>query len=96
VKHRGPFRKAYDEAKFRYSTTRPGWTKGHIDLAARRKAAKLFLSMLWVVWREAEALPVRGPWVAEYGGPGHTIEDPWEYVKTWPEKPVKEPEGAEE
>lgn len=90
IKTRGPFRRRYDEAKHRYLTTKGPteygglgeWTLGHCELAARRKAAVLFLSMLWEVWRDAIGLPIsRGPWIKEYGGEGHTIENPWEYIK---------------
>lgn len=56
------------------------WTLGHVEAAARRKAAKLFLSHLYVVWREAEGLPTRSPWIEEHGE-GHTMLDPWQYVR---------------
>lgn len=81
VKSRGPYRKFYDDAKHTYQTTRPDWTKMHIELASRRKAAKIFLSHLWVVWREAEGLPTRSPWIEEHGGEGHTIIGPWELIE---------------
>jgi hypothetical protein len=97
IKTRGPFRKAYDDAKHRYLTTHgpdsgykdpyPGknegkpWTLAHCELAARRAASKLFLSMLWQVWREAEGLTTQGPWIEQYGGGQHDILDPWEYVR---------------
>lgn len=63
-------------------STVPGeraWTLGHCEAAARRKAAKLFLSHLWQVWREAEGLPVGEPFVAR--APGHDIIDPWRFVR---------------
>jgi len=41
---------------------RTSYTPAHIDLMARRKIAKLFLSRLWLVWREAEGLPVTEPY----------------------------------
>lgn len=39
------------------------WSDGHVDNAARRKMVKVFLSHLWLVWREAEGLPVSDPYV---------------------------------
>lgn len=92
VKLRGPFRGAYDDAKHRYLTTRgpesgfkaedtdKPWTLGHCEAASRRKASKLFLAMLWQVWREADGLSVRGPWIEQYGGDQHSILDPWDYI----------------
>ena len=40
-------------------------SKGHADIRAMRKTAKLFLSHLWVVWRQLEGLPTRPPYVHE-------------------------------
>lgn len=45
-----------------------------LDLRARRKAEKLFLSHLWVVWREAEGLPVTKPYVEAILGHTHILE----------------------
>ena len=42
--------------------------KMHVHLRAIRRMAKIWLSHLWVVWREAEGLPVSQPWVIEHGG----------------------------
>lgn len=41
---------------------RTQYTPAHIDLMARRKIAKLFLSHLWLKWREAEGLPISEPY----------------------------------
>lgn len=54
------------------------WDLGHCEAAARRRAGKLFLSHLWEVWREAEGLPVRPPFIGTV--PGHDMIDPWSYV----------------
>jgi hypothetical protein len=35
---------------------------GHVDMMAMRKMIKLFLSHLWLKWREAEGLPVASPY----------------------------------
>src|SRR5215218_9565114 len=49
------------------------WSDGHVDNAARRKMVKVFLSHLWLVWREAEGLPVSDPYViASPKHPDHT------------------------
>lgn len=53
---------------------------GHLDNMAKRKMIKLFLSHLFVVWRQVEGLPAEKPWVLEYGGHEHFI-DPWEMVE---------------
>jgi len=53
---------------------------GHLDNMAKRKMIKLFLTHLFIVWRQAEGLPVDKPWVLEHGGHEHFI-DPWEFVE---------------
>jgi hypothetical protein len=40
-------------------------------MAARRKMVKIFLSHLWVKYREAEGLPISKPYALEYLE-GHT------------------------
>ena len=57
-----PYRRVYDEAKVHYEKSRPGWTKMRRHLAAMRKMVKVFLSHLWVRWRELEHLPVSKPY----------------------------------
>lgn len=52
---------------------------GHLDAMAVRKMIKLFLSCLWLVWREAEDLPITNPYaidVLEH----RSLIDPWEMV----------------
>lgn len=60
------------------------WSDGHVDNAARRYMVKIFLSHIWVVWREAEGLPTTDPFViAHQPEPGviHThVIDPWEFA----------------
>lgn len=67
-----PYRAVYDAAKERYQATRD-WSKGRVDMAARRKMIKVFLVHLWLVWRELEGLPTRTPYVQEYMGHTHII-----------------------
>jgi hypothetical protein len=59
--------------------TRPGWSDGRTHLAALRKAEKLFLSHLWVIWREAEGLPVTQPY-QHARDPEANLITPWEMV----------------
>lgn len=58
-------RTLYDRYKTFY-TERDGDTlsKGHIDNRARRKVAKVFLSCLWLAWRQIKGLPVTEPYAA--------------------------------
>jgi len=51
--------------------------KGHLDAMALRKAIKLFLACLWLVWRDAEGLPVTRPYALDRLGHNSFI-DPWE------------------
>lgn len=71
--------------------TKPEWTTGRINAMSVRYIAKLFLSHLWKVWREAEGLPTREPYAIEYLG--HTTKlDPWDFVE--PEKPRRKRTGT--
>ena len=56
------------------------WTDGHVDNAARRYMAKIFLSHLWEVWREAEGLTTRPPYALEYLD-HETYLNPWHYTR---------------
>lgn len=51
--------------------------EGHVHNRAMRKMVKLFLACLWLVWREAEGLPVTKPYAIERLGHNSYI-DPWE------------------
>ena len=53
--------------------------EGHLDFMSRRHTLKLFLSHLWVVYRQAKNLSVRAPYPVEHMEGQHaTIIDPWE------------------
>lgn len=53
---------------------------GHIDMMAARKMTKLFLSHLWLVWREAEGLEITEPYVEAIKG--HTnITKPEDFLE---------------
>ena len=51
-------------------------SEGHVHNQAMRKMIKLFLSCLWLVWREAEGLPVTKPYAIDKLGHDSFI-DPW-------------------
>lgn len=38
------------------------YTPMHIDRMAKRKVAKIFIQHLWLIWRQAEGLPVSDPY----------------------------------
>ncbi len=54
-------------------------SEGHVHNQALRKMIKLFLASLWIVWREAEGLDTRNPYVIEKLGHAGFIS-PWEMV----------------
>lgn len=67
--------------------------EGHLDMMGRRRMIKLFLTHLWVIWRDACGLPTRMPYPMEYLV-GHT-----DYIDSWqmcdlPAKDVAEIEAA--
>lgn len=77
------YRGHYDEAKMKYLMRedikemhkgKKGY-KGHVDAMAKRKVAKLFLAHLWEMWRRAEGLEIRTPYVVEKYG-HHIIPPP--------------------
>jgi len=75
-----PYRRIYDEAKADYEQNRPDWKPLRRHYAAIRKMVKIFLSHLWVKWREAEGLPVSEPYILAQ--PGHSrYYGPDEFVK---------------
>lgn len=76
IRANGAYRTIYDAAKEDYHRKHTDWSNGHCDNAANRVMTKIFLSHLWLQWREYEGLPTRSPWVHEYGG--HTTEYRWQ------------------
>lgn len=58
--------------------TKHGTSKGtgHIHNMAQRKTVKIFLSHLWVKWRELEGLPVSDPYILSVGGHSKKILPP--------------------
>jgi len=49
--------------------------RGHVVNRAKRRTIRLWLDCLFLVWRQALGLPVRSPYIIEYGG--HHLIDPW-------------------
>lgn len=75
----GAYQKYYERERAKLDGTRPQWAPGRRHLTALRKMEKLFLSHLWLVWREAAGLPVTEP----YEQPGQAQDpatDPWSMV----------------
>jgi hypothetical protein len=65
----------YREQRTLLDETRPHWPGGRRHMTALRKMEKLFLTHLWLVWREAEALPLTEPSPRSRGGRWST---PWD------------------
>lgn len=59
-------------------------SEGHIHNMALRKMIKLFLSCLWLTWREAEGLPITKPYAIDQLHHDSFV-DPWSLV----DKPAK-------
>jgi hypothetical protein len=79
LRTRGKYGVFYRAQRERLEGTRPAWNPARRHLTALRITEKLFLSHLWVVWREAEGLPVTVPY-AQVGGEGRWIS-PWSMVE---------------
>lgn len=54
-------------------------SEGHVHNQALRKMIKLFLSSLWLVWRESEGLPITDPYAVGQLEHKHKIS-PWDMV----------------
>lgn len=52
--------------------------RGHVVAMAKRRTIRLWLDMLLIVWRQALGLPIRSPYIVQYGG--HNLIDPWSMV----------------
>lgn len=67
-------------------------SEGHVHNQALRKMIKLFLSCLWLAWREAEGLPVTKPYPIDKLGHDSFIT-PWEMVDRPEKKGGRRKEG---
>ena len=68
LKSRSPYSNVYYEAKKYYLANRPDWTKNHCHLAAMGKMIKVWLSHVFLIWRQLEGLPVNEPYVISHMG----------------------------
>lgn len=80
LRTRSPYADIYRVHKESLAFSKPGWTPRRRHLTAMRKCEKLFLAHLWLVWREAEGLPIVVPY--QWSG---TLADakqaPWDFLK---------------
>ena len=80
IKTKGAYRDLYETVRAEYDAKWPEESDGHRLNAARRKMVKIFMSHLWLVWRELEGLPVSQPYVLSHlGSLGHTHPIPIPY-----------------
>lgn len=63
MKASSPYRKIYDQAREYYDEKKPDWTDLHKHRAASRKMIKIWLSHLWVRWRDLEGLSITEPYI---------------------------------
>jgi hypothetical protein len=63
LKAGGPYEEFYRRQRAKLDVERPGWATVRKHLTCLRKAEKLFLSHLWLVWREAVGLPITMPYI---------------------------------
>jgi hypothetical protein len=68
---KSPYADVFYSARAFYSANRPDWTKDHVRRAANRKMVKLFMSHLWLRWRQLEGLSTNKPYVHEKLGHVH-------------------------
>ena len=66
-----PYRSVYDSAREYYEQVHPEWTKAHRHSASIRKMIKVWLSHVWLVWRDMEHLPTGAPYVIAKLGHEH-------------------------
>lgn len=88
LKANSPYREIYDIAKEKYELEKTDWTKLHRHLASMRKMSKMFLSHLWLRWRQIEGFPISEPYIMadlkhsrlripeEFGWPAIALKNP--------------------
>lgn len=74
LRSNSPYRQIYDSAREYYELNRSDWTKLHQHNAAMRKMIKVWLSHLWLRWRQIEGLPVNEPFSIEKLGHKHYMK----------------------
>ncbi len=83
-RHGGFFYDYFNKEFNRYKLERPGWDEGHCRGAAIVKMHKIFLSLVYEVWRKSRGLEFREPYILTIQPHGHRIrpEDAMEMPKT--------------
>ena len=76
----GAYRRYLDEQLQRLERERPDWPGRRRQLTAQRKAVKLFLTHLWLVWRGALGMPLTRPH-AVGDGQSPPPPSPWSMVE---------------
>ncbi len=76
LKSGGAYADYYRREKAKLERDRPGWPAARRHLTALRKTEKLFLSHLWLVWREALVLPLTEPYA-------HAVQDHESLIDPW-------------
>lgn len=75
------YEQVYRKEREKLDREKVGWADGRKHLTALRKVEKLFLSHLWLIWREARGLPTTMPYAfAELGHAPASYVGPWEMV----------------
>jgi|GEM_PF-3056570 len=76
---RGAYERYHRREMASLACDRTGWPPARCHATATRKMIKLFLRHLWLVWREADGLPLSRP------DPGHdpaALIDPWSMTRS--------------
>jgi hypothetical protein len=82
IKGGGAYGDFYRRMKIKVVEEKPNWTKGRQNYWALRKAEKLFLSHLWLVWRKALDLPAPMPYAfSVLGHEEEGYQDPYDFVE---------------
>lgn len=80
LKSGGAYAEHYRAEKAKLEKERPDWPPARRHLTALRKTEKLFLSHLWLVWREALGLSLTQPYAHTQQNHAGTI-DPWQMAE---------------
>lgn len=82
LKSDSPYVRLYREAKVEYEVKHPEWSPLHRHRAALRKMLKVFLSHLWLRWRQEEGLSISQPYIFAGANGHHTYQPPEDFG--WP------------
>jgi len=81
LKQKGKYEQFYRDCRAKLEIERPHWAPIGKHHTALRKTEKLFLSHLWLIWREAEGLPITQPYSHTVLGHDTKPIGPWEMVE---------------